>query len=329
MPKHATVIQVMIASPGDVANERRIAKEIIDEWNAIHSADRATILLPVMWETHAFPAMGDRAQSIINKQIVSDADILIAIFWTRIGTPTGVAPSGTVEEINEHIKAKKSTMLYFSTQPVRLDSLDEVQYSALKEFKHSLRIENNGLVTEYESLSEFKDKLRRQLAQTIIREYPRTPEKKRRSDPSENAYAQGQEDGSQDQGYFNPAHSIANKLTRSSAVTRGHEEGFSRADHNNDVPPPTQPSISAEARQLLLEASRDPHGVVLHVTTFEGTTIQTNGQNFTDPGNPRSVAKWKSSLDELTHNGLLAQKDRRGEVFSVTGDGFRVADYSS
>jgi hypothetical protein len=329
MPTQATVIRVMIASPGDVANERRIAKEVIDEWNAIHSADRATVLLPVMWETHASPAMGDRAQSIINEQIVSDADIVIGIFWTRIGTPTGVAPSGTVEEINVHIKAKKATMLYFSTQPVRLDSLDEVQYNALKEFKHSLRVENHGLVAEYESLSEFKEKLMRQLAQTVIREYPRTPEKKRRSYPAEHANAKGQEDGLQGHGYLNPAHSIANELKRSSPFTRAYEEGVSRDDLINDVPPATQPSISTEARQLLLEASRDPHGVVLHVTTFEGTTIETNGKNFTDPGNPRSVAKWKSSLDELTSNGLLAQKDRRGEVFSVTGDGFRVADYSS
>ena len=46
--------------------------------------------------------MGERAQAIINRQIVKDSDLVVAIFWTRIGTPTGVAQSGMIEEIEEH-----------------------------------------------------------------------------------------------------------------------------------------------------------------------------------------------------------------------------------
>ena len=90
--------------------------------------------MPLGWETHATPEMGDRPQAIINGQLLKKADLLIAIFWTRIGSPTGAAKSGTVEEIEEHIGAGKPAMIYFSSAPVRPDSIDEKQYSALREF---------------------------------------------------------------------------------------------------------------------------------------------------------------------------------------------------
>jgi hypothetical protein len=56
------------------------------------------------------------------------------------------------------------------------------------------------------------------------------------------------------------------------------------------APTPVQ-LISPEATELLKESSQDPNGVILKVTTFDGTSIQTNGQNLVEPQNPRSVAK--------------------------------------
>jgi hypothetical protein len=91
----AKVLNVMIASPSDVSQERQIARNVIAEWNTVHS-DRKTVLIPVGWETHSVPDTGDRPQAIINGQLLKDADLLIAVFWTRIGSPTGGAPSGTV-----------------------------------------------------------------------------------------------------------------------------------------------------------------------------------------------------------------------------------------
>ena len=122
--------------------------------------------MPVGWESHSSPEMGNRPQAIINKQVLKDADFLIAVFWTRLGSPTGVAPSGTVEEIEEHIAAEKPTMIYFSSAPVRPDSIDSEQYEALKSFKATCK--QRGLIEEYESIDEFCDKFRRQLAQKVI-----------------------------------------------------------------------------------------------------------------------------------------------------------------
>lgn len=169
MSYSATVYKVMIASPSDVEQERRIIREVIQEWNYVNSEDRAIVLMPVGWETHSAPSMGARPQEIVNKQVLAECDLLTAVFWTRIGTPTGQAPSGTVEEIEKHVSEDKPTMVYFSSAPVHPDSVDEAQYKVLREFKAQCR--EKGLVEEYGSLSEFKEKFTRQLALTVIREY--------------------------------------------------------------------------------------------------------------------------------------------------------------
>ncbi|WP_213290546.1 hypothetical protein [Bradyrhizobium sp. sGM-13] len=165
MSYQATVFNVMIASPGDVAAERKLARDIIHEWNTMHSESRATALMPIGWETHSHPSMEERPQGVLNGQILEGADLLVAIFWTRIGTPTGVAVSGSVEEIEEHVKAGKPAMIYFSSAPVRPDSVDEAQYKALKEFREQLK--TRGLFETYDSTDGFAEKFRRQLATKI------------------------------------------------------------------------------------------------------------------------------------------------------------------
>jgi hypothetical protein len=167
MPFTATVLKIMIASPSDVSNERKIIHDVIHEWNAVNSLDRKVILQPVGWDTHATPQMGDRPQAIINKQVLNGCDLLIAVFWTRIGTSTKFAASGTVEEIEEHLKANGEALIYFSSAPVRLDSVEQDQYDALQAFKRV--VSERGLIQQYEDLNSFKSLVSRQLAQTVIR----------------------------------------------------------------------------------------------------------------------------------------------------------------
>ena len=130
---------VVIATPSDVAAARQAIREAIHEWNAIYSEERHLVLLPVAWDIHSFPAMGERPQAVINRQELQGCDLLVAVFWTRLGSPTGVAPSGTVEEINEHRAAGKPMMIYFSEEPVRLASVADEQYHALLAFKEQCK----------------------------------------------------------------------------------------------------------------------------------------------------------------------------------------------
>ncbi len=169
MSYKAKVIEVMIATPGDVLEERRLIRDVVYEWNYLHSQDKDLVLLPVGWESHASPSMGDRPQAIINKQVLKDCDLLIAAFWTRLGTPTGKFASGTVEEIEEHLKAGKPAMLYFCTKPVTLDKAAEKQRQALLAFKEDCR--QRGLIAEYGELSDFKEKLAKHMAHTVLRHF--------------------------------------------------------------------------------------------------------------------------------------------------------------
>ena len=144
MAFNANVVTLMIASPSDVAEERRIVREVLYEWNAVHMKEQGIVALPVGWETHATPELGDRPQAIINKQLLEDCDLLIGIFSTRLGSPTGKAPSGTVEEIEEHVKAGKHAMLYFSEADLPRGKFDVNQYTALEAIKTEYR--QRGLV---------------------------------------------------------------------------------------------------------------------------------------------------------------------------------------
>ncbi len=77
MGYQANVVKMIIASPGDVADERRIATEEMYRWNDAHAETRRLILQAVKWETHSTPRLGQAPQTELNEQIAKDADILI------------------------------------------------------------------------------------------------------------------------------------------------------------------------------------------------------------------------------------------------------------
>ena len=109
--------------------------------------------------------MGRSAPEHIDGQMIRDSDLLVAVFWTRLGTPTGDAESGTASEIKEFLEAGKPVMIYYNTQPARLSDTDRNQYEALQEFLGWCR--SNGLIAEYDGIQEFKDKFSRDLARQL------------------------------------------------------------------------------------------------------------------------------------------------------------------
>jgi hypothetical protein len=131
---------VLIASPSDLAEERQIATEAINEWNSQYAMAEGAVLLPVKWETHATPRSGVRPQQAINEELVQSSDILVGMFWTRFGTNTGIAESGTVEEIDQFLAAAKPAMLYFSRRPIDPNSINLKQQKKLQNFKASTYI---------------------------------------------------------------------------------------------------------------------------------------------------------------------------------------------
>lgn len=161
MAYEAKVFRVLIASPSDVDEEREIAVKTIQEWNDLNSPERRIVMLPLRWETHSAPEYGTRPQEVINRQIVDHCDILIGIFWTRIGSPTGVSDSGTLEEIERVAGQGKTVMLYFSQIKKDPNSIELEQLQKLREFKE--KTFPKALVESFSSQIEFRDKLAKQI----------------------------------------------------------------------------------------------------------------------------------------------------------------------
>ncbi len=161
MTYDARVVEIMIASPSDVGPEREMVRTVIADWNVVNARERKVVLLPIGWETHSAPDLGGRPQQLINDSVLANCDVLVGIFWTRIGSPTGKAKSGTIEEIDEHRKTGKPVMLYFSNARVPPGSIDEAQYSQLRSFKEWAK--TLGLIDSFDSHSEFREKFRQQL----------------------------------------------------------------------------------------------------------------------------------------------------------------------
>jgi NADPH-dependent glutamate synthase beta subunit-like oxidoreductase len=99
------VLSILVASPGDVTAERDAVVAAINQWNSEHSRKMKLHLEAVRWETHAYPATGGRPQGFVNQHMADDCDLAIAAFGARMGTPTGKAQSGTIEEI-ERLRSK-------------------------------------------------------------------------------------------------------------------------------------------------------------------------------------------------------------------------------
>lgn len=147
----ATVVSVMIASPGDVHDARQATYEALNKWNDANARNRGIMLLPLRWETSATPETGPHPQDVINNQLVDRADIVIALFGSRMGAATPKARSGTVEEIEGAHAAGKPVHVYFSNAPIPND-VEVKQLAELRAFKEEFQ--KRGLYGSFTTADE-------------------------------------------------------------------------------------------------------------------------------------------------------------------------------
>lgn len=142
-------------------------RQAIAGWNDLNAVGFGVIFLAKGWETSVAPELGDRPQAIITRRLLDEADLLIGTFWTRLGTPTGDSPSGTVEEIEEFAESGRPVMLYFADMPAAPSTIDPKQHAAVKAFQ--AEIQAKGLVGSYETLEELDRKVREDLTRLVWR----------------------------------------------------------------------------------------------------------------------------------------------------------------
>lgn len=288
------VLNVLISSPSDVSAERDAVESAIQEWNINHHRSTGIMLHPVRWETHAFPALGDRPQGILNRQIVKSAHFLIGIFGNRLGTPTGEAPSGTIEEIEEIRKSGRHVSLYFSKALVPREA-DRAQLEALEGYRRSLQ--QQGLYFSFASVEE----LRRLVTQHL----PKIVDEVRLTMKSSSAVA-----GPRKQ------NSIAQPtMKRIPIVVRRLITGLST---NDDLNP--------KEMELLWNASESSDGEIYHSSTLDGEGIRANERQFLLGANARTASEWISALRGLETRGFIEPLSDDRDFFKLTGEGYAAAD---
>jgi hypothetical protein len=158
-----TTIRIFLASPGDVAEERKIVSDAIEDLQLTVGKTRGIHLELVKWETHAYPDIGSYSQEVINRQI-GNYSVLVGIMWQRFGTKTKNADSGTEEEFNLAYEVFRQygspKIMFYFRNPAAVRNKNELdQLGMIFDFKEKLQ--NYGaLYWEYGDTREFERKLR-------------------------------------------------------------------------------------------------------------------------------------------------------------------------
>lgn len=173
--KKMNVLSLMISCPSDVSDEVKTIEDVVRTINNTIGLSAGFVIRTLFWKECVIPTAGKSAQDIINEQVLSRADAVIAVFGNKIGSKTEHYDSGTIEEIEETIKANKQVFVYFSNKSIRRDELDQIdQIEDVEKFKE--KYSNKGIYWLYKSNSEFKNYVQSHLsgyvANLIMHELP-------------------------------------------------------------------------------------------------------------------------------------------------------------
>lgn len=163
MPETIQLFRILLAAPADTMEEQIIVPAVIAEWNVQHGDGMGVRVELLNWRTHAHPAAGGRPQALINRQFADRADMVLAIFSRRLGSPTGKAASGTVEEIERARRRDKKVMVYFSQRPLAAgERLDSREQAKIERFRRKLG--RSALYGTYRDMKELEAEVRKGLA---------------------------------------------------------------------------------------------------------------------------------------------------------------------
>jgi len=171
------IIKIVVASPSDVVRERELllnhlpAKFVRDKFEELCNAR----IIVEGWEE--VPSQTGYAQDIINSVLIKNADIVIAVFRHKLGSPTiniktgkNRFPSGTAEELLYAIRKNKQNkkpmgMAFFYSKPPSFSILSfkqKKEWARLEEFKREI---SNEIL--YKIYDEDEEKLLRTLCKDI------------------------------------------------------------------------------------------------------------------------------------------------------------------
>lgn len=155
----------ILISPNDVSEERESLTELIVSWNAHIGNSLGSRVELIKWESHSTPEYGKPAQSVLNDQLLEKCDLGVAIFWSKLGSPTNEYPSGSVEEIYKLVEKGKPIIIYFCSRPIPQEKLKDDQFAKLQEVKN--KFEKEGLIAYYKDITELREQFQLHLTSQV------------------------------------------------------------------------------------------------------------------------------------------------------------------
>ncbi|MGO8955506.1 MAG: DUF4062 domain-containing protein [Rhodomicrobium sp.] len=164
MSVSATVFEAFVSSPQDVSEERKLVSSVLLELNTIYIRSNKLLVWPVMWENLSH-GRGLDPQDVINRQ-VEKFDVFIGILWSRFGTATRRAGSGTEEEFLRALKLADDghavQFLIFNRKSGFPADVDEEQLKKVRAFQKV--IATHGILSHaYKDAQEFESLFRKEM----------------------------------------------------------------------------------------------------------------------------------------------------------------------
>lgn len=154
----ATIYDILLSCPSDVADLKPIVNECFDEFNRLFGELNNIRLELKHWSSDSYPKSGGKAQDLLNDIFIHECDMCIALLGNRFGTPTDKYDSGTQEEIEDMINAKKQVFMYFIERAVDPSKIDLEQLQKVRNFR-SKYADDKGIYVTIKSNDDFKKEL--------------------------------------------------------------------------------------------------------------------------------------------------------------------------
>lgn len=154
--------RILLSCPSDMETEREIIQRAVKRINEREASFKKIHFDIKHWSKDVLFSYGTPQQRI-NEEIVYPSDLIIALFGSKLGTPTEKYASGTIEEIEKMIEMNKQVFVCFSKKKIVIDGDSEIaeiqNIVKVKEFQRNY----NGLYITYKSDDELIDRIEQQL----------------------------------------------------------------------------------------------------------------------------------------------------------------------
>lgn len=152
MPTEAILYRILLAMPDDIEEERRVAKDVMMNWNSMTGRKHDIHLEPV-------DPRDMNGRSSLNEEI----DIVLGTFWATANDSGGINYADMVRQL---VNEETASTIAFCEANIPTERLDPEEYAALEAFKDDCREMGTGYFT-YSNCEEYESQLRRDLARTM------------------------------------------------------------------------------------------------------------------------------------------------------------------